>query len=86
MSVQLPAPAPTNQPQVNQFTARPVEVREPAARPITRTAVSSAREALEHREDRSNRAEQTRNDRADRTREARSAPRDGRGANVDIDA
>lgn len=86
MNVQLPTPAITNQPQVNNFTARPVEVREPAARPVTRTAVSSAREALEQRDERNNRAEQARNERSEQARQTRAAPRDGRGSQVDIDA
>ncbi len=86
MSVQLPqAPAPL--PQLNAFTARPIEVREPAARTVTRAAVSSSREAQENRDDRNNRAETTENNRvADQSRSVRSAPRGGRGANVDIEA
>lgn len=84
MSVQLPLPPPPL-PQLNAFTARPVEVREPAARTVTRTAVGSSREAQENRDDRNNRAETTENNRrADQT--VRSAPRGGRGANVDIEA
>jgi hypothetical protein len=68
---------------VNPFTARPVEIREPAARTVTRTAVGSAREAQENRDDRNNRAETTENN---RQVEVRSAPRGGRGQNVDIEA
>ncbi len=86
MSVQLPQ-APPPLPQLNGFTARPVEVREPAARTVTRTAVGSSREAQENRDDRNNRSEATENNRfADQTRSVRSAPRGGRGANVDIEA
>lgn len=84
MSVQLPQ-APPPIPQVNAFTARPVEVREPAARTVTRTAVSSSRESQENRDDRNNRAEATENNRRS-DQSVRSAPRGGRGANVDIDA
>lgn len=84
MSVQLPQPPPPL-PQLNAFTARPVEVREPAARTVTRTAVGSSREAQENRDDRNNRSEATENNRrADLS--VRSAPRGGRGANVDIEA
>lgn len=86
MSVQLPI-APPPPPQVNPFTARPVEIREPAARTVTRTAVSSSREAQENRDDANNRAETTENNRrSDEVRAVRSAPRGGRGQNVDISA
>ncbi len=85
MSVQLPI-APQPLPQVNPFTARPVEIREPAARTVTRTAVASTREVSENREDRNNRAETTENNRQAEVRSARSAPRGGRGQNVDIEA
>jgi len=71
---------------VNPFTARPVEIREPAARTVTRTAVGSSREAQENRDDRNNRAETTENNRQVETRSVRSAPRGGRGQNVDIEA
>ncbi len=85
MSVQLPQ-APPPLPQLNGFTARPVEVREPAARTVTRTAVGSSREAQENRDDRNNRAEATENNRRSDLSSVRSAPRGGRGANVDIEA
>jgi hypothetical protein len=85
MSVQLPTP-PIQPQAVNPFTARPVEVREPAARTVTRNAVGSSREAQENRDDRNNRAETTENRRADNLRSVRSAPRGGRGGNVDIEA
>lgn len=86
MSVQLPTP-PIQAQQVNPFTARPVEVREPAARTVTRAAVGSSREAQENRDDRNNRAEQTENTRrADERRAVQAASRGGRGSNVDIDA
>jgi hypothetical protein len=87
MTVQIPTPPPIQPQQVNPFTARPVEVREPAARTVTRSAVSSSREAQENREDRNNRAETTENNRrADESRQVRAATRGGRGANVDIEA
>lgn len=85
MSVQLPV-VPPPPPQVNPFTARPVEIREPAARTVTRTAVGSSREAQENRDDRNNRAETTENNRQAEARPVRSAPRGGRGKNVDIEA
>jgi hypothetical protein len=86
MTVQIAPPPPPLQ-QVNPFTARPVEVREPAARTVTRAAVSSSREAEANRDDRNNRAETTENNRrADETRLVRSSSRGGRGANVDIEA
>ena len=84
VSVQLPQPPPPL-PQLNAFTARPVEIREPAARTVTRAAVSSSRESQENREDRNNRAEATENNRRS-DQSVRSAPRGGRGANVDIEA
>jgi len=88
MTVQIaPPPPPPQLQQVNPFTARPVEVREPAAKTVTRSAVSSSREATENREDRNNRAESTENNRrADEGRSVRPAPRGGRGSNVDIEA
>lgn len=89
MSVQLPIqPPPVQaQQQVNPFTARPVEVREPAARTVTRTAVSSSRETDAFRDDRNNRSENTENNRrSDEIQSVRSAPRGGRGGNVDISA
>jgi len=85
VTVQIPAP-PVAQAQVNYFTARPVEVREPAARTVTRTAVGTSREALENQDDRNNRAEQSDNNRQADVRAARSAPRNGRGQNLDIEA
>lgn len=86
MSVQIPIPpTPQVQPQVSSFTARPVEIREPAARTVTRTAVASSREALENKDDSNNRSEKTADDRQASVREIRSAPRGGRGRNVDID-
>ena len=87
MTVQIPQPAPVQIQQVNPFTARPVEVREPAAKTVTRSAVGSSRETAEQREDRNNRAETTENNRhAQQRRSIRAASRGGRGANVDIEA
>jgi len=88
MTVQLaPPPPPPQLQQVNPFSARPVEVREPAAKTVTRAAVSSSREAAENREDRNNRSESTENNRrSDQISAVRSAPRGGRGSNVDINA
>lgn len=88
MTVQIaPPPPPPQLQQVNPFTARPVEVREPAAKTVTRAAVSSSREATENCEDRNNRAETAEtNRRSDQVGAVRSASRGGRGANVDIEA
>ncbi len=87
MTVQIPQPAPVQIQQVNPFTARPVEVREPAAKTVTRSAVASARESQESSDDRNNRAETTENNRhAEESRRVRAATRGGRGANVDIEA
>lgn len=86
MTVQI-APPPVQAQQVNPFTARPVEVREPASRTVTRSAVGSSREAQENREDRNNRAEGSENSRhADEGRQVRALSRGGRGTNVDIEA
>jgi hypothetical protein len=86
MTVQI-APPPVHAQQVNPFTARPVEVREPAAKTVTRNAVGSSRETQEQREDRNNRAEGTENSRhADEGRQVRAVTRGGRGTNVDIEA
>jgi hypothetical protein len=85
VTVQIPTlPAPSA--QASYFAARPVEVREPAARSVTRTAISSSREALENRDERNNRSEQTTANRETDIRVARSAPRGGRGENLDIEA
>jgi hypothetical protein len=84
VTVQIPQP--TVQPQATYFTARPVEIREPAARTVTRTAVGSSRESQENRDDRNNRTEQTDNNRQAEIRALRAVARGGRGANVDIEA
>lgn len=84
MTVQVSLPQ-TVQPQATYFTARPVEIREPAARTVTRAAIGSSREAQENRDDRNNRTEQADTNREAEIRALRAVHRGGRGANVDLE-